>query len=452
VGNTTERTPEEKARIIDSALPGSLQCVPPLYPPPDMSVIQGFTNRLTASPGEPIEFKVSTPMENYDVRFYRMGKRSQEIEGINRLKGSLKSLTALPWEGCQWETDFEWMVPTGTPPAFYSAELSDASGSFHIPFVVKPSADKRSRVAVLASTNTWNAYNGWGGSSTYCADQPRVTSLDRPMDSARPAAKGRSHLVRGEGWILDWLQDAGYQPDLYGDLDLHQGWDWLREYPVLVISTHSEYWTLQMRDHLDAYLQAGGNLLYLSGNGLYWKVTFDDDLRVMEVCRDGRAHEQTGEKGGLWRNLGRTEHSVIGVGFIAEGYMTYAPYRTLKPDHWVFEGLDLQKNDLIGTEGLLGDGASGWEMDQVVPDWSPSNIEILAEGINPSDPMKAGLDARYPDPNYNWDGKGGAHMTYYVHPGGGGVFSAGSISFGASLAVDKGIQTIVSNVLNKFLD
>ena len=271
------------------------------------------------------------------------------------------------------------------------------------------------------------------------------------MSSCRPAGKGRSHLVRAENWILDWLQDAGYQPDLYGDLDLHTGWDWLKNYPALVISTHSEYWTLQMRDNLDAYLNAGGNLLYLSGNGLYWKVTFDEALRVMEVCRDGRPHSQTGEKGGLWRDLGRPEHSVTGVGFVADGYMTYAPYRAVKPNHWIFEGLDLQQNDLIGKEGLHGDGASGWELDRVVPEWSPSNIEILAEGLNPADKMGPGIDAVYPDPNYNWDGKGGAHMTYYTHPGGGGVFSAGSISFGASLAVDPQIQKIGSNVLKRFL-
>ncbi len=445
------RTPEEKARVISSALPGSLPCVPPLYPPPDMDLIQGFTSKLTASPGESIEFKVSSA-NDYDVKFTRIGITTREIDRLSGLRGSIKPLENLPWEGCAWDTDFSWTVPAGTPSTFYTAELVDTQGSsFHIPFAVKPSGNKRSKVAVLASTNTWNAYNGWGGSSSYCAEQPRVTSLDRPMTSCLPAGEGRSHLIRGEGWILDWLNNTGFEHDLYGDLDLHSSWDWLSAYPVLIISTHSEYWTLQMRDHLDAYLQAGGNLLYLSGNGLFWKVTFDDDLRVMEVCRDGRAHTQTGENGGLWRDLGRPEHSVTGVGYVREGYMTYAPYRVIKPDHWIFDGLELVKNDLVGSEGLHGDGASGWEMDQVDMEWSPSNIEIIAEGINPADYMEPGFDAKFPDPNYNWDSKGGAHLTYYTHPGGGGIFSAGSISFGASLAADRQLQTMVSNVLNRFL-
>jgi hypothetical protein len=38
-------------------------------------------------------------------------------------------------------------------------------------------------------------------------------------------------------------------------------------------------------------------------------------------------------------------------------------------------------------------------------------------------------------------------MTYYEHSQGGFVFSAGSITFGGSLVVDKKIQTIVRNAL-----
>jgi len=30
---------------------------------------------------------------------------------------------------------------------------------------------------------------------------------------------GILHLARAELWILSWLEDAGYQPDVYTDLD-----------------------------------------------------------------------------------------------------------------------------------------------------------------------------------------------------------------------------------------
>jgi hypothetical protein len=41
-------------------------------------------------------------------------------------------------------------------------------------------------------------------------------------------------------------------------------------------------------------------------------------------------------------------------------------------------------------------------------------------------------------------------MIYYDHPGGGGVFSVGSITLGGSLAVDADLSKMVNNVLNEF--
>ena len=106
--------------------------------------------------------------------------------------------------------------------------------------------------------------------------------------------------------------------------------------------------------------------------------------------------------------------------------MTFSPYRVDTASHWVFEGLGLKNGDLIGEKGINGGAASGWEADQVRDEWSPENITVLARGINPLDFMPDGESAVYPDEAYDWDGSGGAHMTYYDHPGGGGVFSVGS--------------------------
>ena len=69
------------------------------------------------------------------------------------------------------------------------------------------------------------------------------------------------------------------------------------------------------------------------------------------------------------------------------------------------------------------------------------NITVLARGINPLDFMPGwGIGGLSWTRAYDWDGSGGAHMTYYDHPGGGGVFSVGSIAFGGSLVVDGFLQ------------
>jgi N,N-dimethylformamidase len=427
--------------------------VPPIFAPPDVTTMQGYTSRLSGAPEDNIAFRMSTVADSYTVTFRKLGKRGGPVDVLENVKGRLQFAPERAWEtGCDWLTDFFWVIPEDAPSGMYSAECVDSKGSrFNIPFIVKPRFDKRNKIACLGSTNTWNAYNGWGGMSAYSEPQPRTLSLDRPMPVANPEGEGRNHLVRAEMWVLDWMAESGYSVDVYSDIDLHRGWDWLEEYSALVVSTHSEYWTEPMRDHLDAYLDSGGSLLYLSGNGMYWKVTYDPTCRVMEIRKDGKPHYQTGEEGGLWRNLGRPEHNVLGVGYARPGYMTFAPYRIEDPSHWIFEGLGLKEGDLIGGEGINGGAASGWEADQVREGWSPANMAVLAKGINPVDYMPPGTSIVYPEPNYEWDGSGGAHMTYYDHPGGGGVFSVGSIAFGGSLVVDEQIQGVVGNVLDRFL-
>ena len=62
------------------------------------------------------------------------------------------------------------------------------------------------------------------------------------------------------------------------------------------------------------------------------------------------------------------------------------------------------------------------------------NLQILARGIN-NGPVN----------------NEGAEITYYDTPGGGFVFSVGSLTFGGSLVVDGQLQAIVRNVLDECL-
>src|SRR5207249_1160449 len=137
-------------------------------------------------------------------------------------------------------------------------------------------------------------------------------------------------------------------------------------------------------------------------------------------------------KGGLWRNLGRPEAAVLGVRYTGYGYPYSGPFLIQTVAHWAFDGTGLAIGDKIGKVGLnlfryydsggehtiSGGGASGWEMDYIDPQYSPSNIVLLARNVV------------YDATNFPWQG---GEITYYDHPGGGGVFAAGSINFGGGL-------------------
>ncbi len=75
-------------------------------------------------------------------------------------------------------------------------------------------------------------------------------------------------------------------------------------------------------------------------------------------------------------------------------------------------------------------GASGHETDKISAS-SPPETVLLAKGAQPDD--------------------GGAELVYYETPSGGAVFSAGSISYPASLLVDGPLSRITANVITRFL-
>ena len=50
--------------------------------------------------------------------------------------------------------------------------------------------------------------------------------------------------------------------------------DLLSAHEVVVIAGHSEYWSVQMFENLKRYVEAGGNVLMMSGNSMYWRSDF----------------------------------------------------------------------------------------------------------------------------------------------------------------------------------
>ena len=95
-----------------------------------------------------------------------------------------------------------------------------------------------------------------------------------------------------------------------------------------------------MLDALADWLDAGGRLMYMGGNGFYWRIAYcPDNPAIIEVRRaeDGtRAwiaepgeyyHAFTGEYGGLWRRIGRPPNQLVGIGFAAQGFDGGTHYR-----------------------------------------------------------------------------------------------------------------------------
>jgi hypothetical protein len=360
--------------------------------------------------------------------------------------------------GYGWRTSFSLTVPADWRSGLYAAHCRDERGAeFHAVYVVKPATSATGDFALIANSNTWNAYNSEGRSQYGDPYNTPLLSFLRPNRAISPVAGHLheavatpptdriNHLVVAETWMLGWLQRSGYKVDVYADVDLHRGITDLASYKGLILSTHPEYWSDDMFGALEDYLRAGGHLLYLAGNGLWERVEFDADFTRL-VFRRGHGRYPRD----LFRDQTppRPERALVGVAFEWDSFgapstyytgnqaLSYAPFEVERAGHRFFQGTGLKDGDLIGAVGFNG-AASGWEMDSSTarPSGSPPpNLQVLARGTN------TGLPNGY-----------SGHITYHDTAAGGWVFAAGSLSFGGSLVVDPHLQRIVRNALDECL-
>jgi hypothetical protein len=454
-----------------------------------MALMQGFCAPLNADPGQRIEFRTSTTADSYTVTFLRFRNANpDEVEaediwnGRELIEEPLRDSFVLPGlnqrphapdESCvDWPRVFMLDVPEDWTSGMYAAKCVDDEGAlFYIFFIVNPHPDRRKKILVLSNTNTWNAYNDMGGYSRYETSsqsrapgaasynftyyRPNANLFDPSVHDGEqsPLSPWRAaewnvpyqskHLARAEMWFLNWLE-GHHEFDLTTDLDWHFGVADVASYKLVILHTHPEYWTQEMVDNLQAYLDAGGNLIYLGGNGIYEKVdlTLTDDDLFMTVFGDDQHREPS-----LFRNIGRPESLILGI--------KYGPFnRDAANPYIVFDDrtgeLHPFLQNLIKPDGTLlvvGDsvGEVGW------------NIPLFADSLEHG--AASGIEMDVIDNNSKPDGlrtlgiakDGNSHMTYYDHQGGGFVFSIGSVRVCGSLAIDGVLQQIVLRAIDTAL-
>jgi N,N-dimethylformamidase len=443
--------------------------------------------------GDPTELRIHA-IDQYQLTLWRYGLKKEFVKMISWFDehGPQANRQILPdgdftQTGAQWNLAGYSAPPIVTAPErsglYYFWARTPSGSAFSFPLVVAPASPK-AKIAVLASTNTWNAYNNFGGRSNYVnADhlppRPVVNSrqdLDRYQDSTpfgtwkaqddeylplsfdRPEphnnlfdnpnptdpVQGRVQcgVAPGEWRLYAWLEREGFEYDLYAEAQLHNGQLTLDAYSVLIISVHPEYWTREMYLLVkDWVFKRGGRLMYLGGNGLNCEVTLSNDgqmrclTHVNSVAGELGGHSEDGAveyESRMHRTL-ESEANLLGVVCTVTGIMTAAPYRVVDSSHWIFEDTALKNGDLFGQETLherIPGGASGHETDKRSIS-SPANTKLLAKGINP--------------------GNGGSEIAIHEPDGGGAVFSVGSITWVAALFPDESVSRITKNVLTKFL-
>lgn len=416
-----------------------------------------------------------------------------------------------------WDADLEIELPTDASRGVYAARLEGSGCVDHVPFfVTDPAAAPSARIALLLPTLTYLAYAneheivsnppsytaftgleaseaqlGWrdalavdlGLLSLYDVHRDGSTvvhaSTRRPLLNLRPDYRwpliDGPHGLSVDVALMGWLDDCGLEFDVLCDHDLDAGGAAaLAPYRVLVTGGHPEYWTAAMLDAAETYLDAGGRLAYLGGNGFYWVAGIDPELRHRMEVRRGFAGSRpsssapgeawlasTGEEGGLWRHRGRAPNRLTGVGFGAMGGGPGLPYRRTEAGRdqryaFVFDGV---QGEEVGDQGAILGGAAAYEMDRADASLgTPDDAVVIATADGFPElyfPVIEDFTSSNPEMTDPGSAQVRADMVLVPRGRGGAVFSAGSAAWCGSVTAGgdgNSAARVTENVLRRFVE
>lgn len=339
-----------------------------------------YTNRVSVRPRERFAIHASSPNGPCRLEIARVGATREIVTIIEDIAVSDHPTPKnADTNGCGWPVAAT--IEAGDwQSGYYDLRLVDAAdGAWHHFICVQPAA-QQSRALLVLATNTYNAYNYWGGASAYC-DVASLMSGHKPLAEAMEGAIGvlstqrpfpqmivaapddvprlvnmRPRGFEEEPWAADphwrlrpqmtpydgsagylnkwehrfvaWAEGQGIALDFATDRDVEIEEALLDGYAAVLLVGHSEYWSGGQRNAIERYVDGGGNLAILSGNTAFWKVRFEDEGRTF-VCHKWRGFEADPVAAAypeqathLWshRAFARPEAEITGLSFIYGGY------------------------------------------------------------------------------------------------------------------------------------
>ena len=416
----------------------------------------------------------------------------------------------------KWDTDFKFKIPNNMPSGIYVMKIEGEGYEDSMPFFLAPKIKKiKNKICVLISTFTYSIYGNHArvdfeenwlkrikewcaypynpvkfkeyGLSTYNyhSDGSGIchASHRRPLFNLRPGyitfggsntpCSGLRHF-QADSHLISWLHNKKLDYDIVTDEQLHDdGYKAIKKYKTLITGSHPEYHTKETLDALRDFRDNGGSLNYLGGNGFYWRIAVHKENKsLLEIRRPeggirawaskpGESYNAfDGTYGGLWRRSGRAPQELVGIGFTAQGNFYGHPYERKCFDSkfdWIFEGI---KDNKIGDFGFSGNGAAGFELDHIDSDLtSKKDIILLAQSKASKDPKENFILVPESQLTHLSNIKHlpeeeilQADMVYFTVPGGGSVFSTGSITFCGSLPwnnFDNNVSKLLENIIKK---
>lgn len=425
------------------------------FPEPGDNEAWTYTTEFTYAPGDEVEFHTHCSAAQYSLEVIRDGATMTSTYTAEGIQGeAFETPIDCSQSGCGWPVTHRWKIPHEVCSGGYLVltKTQNRAGETieHQHFFAIRSANpgQKSSILFVLSTMTWMAYNNWGGSNHYegNVNGPDENAMSPILSSQRPWAKGQVWLPIGApriptekapeigaipryaslewaylngyskyyaaaGWasfdrhFAVWAESNGYTLEYATQHDLHFRPELLQHYKCVVIVGHDEYWTAEMRDTIDSYVEKGGNIARFAANFI-WQVRLEETGQI-QTCYKYLAQENdpvmnTAEQRRLttaWQSPlvnrpGASTFGLNGFGCVYAGFGGWNPrnsggYVAYRNNHWVFDGTDLYFGDTFGADAKI----FGYEVDGVdfimrnglpyptYKDGAPESLEILAMNV-----------------------------------------------------------------------
>jgi hypothetical protein len=347
------------AIVLENGKQGTARAV---WDAPASDQIEGFATNFSVNRGGAVSFKINLNVPQgatapYRIEIYRLGyyggAGATLVTTLNGLTGTRQPEPVSDVRGLNdagnWSTSATWTTPSDAVSGVYLAKLArtDNGATNQIPFIVRTTAARatyccRPPTPPGMPITAGPGRNGQVGASLYGGfDQPDdiapdqaplgqdrayAVSYNRPFitrDGGGTFAGPQDYLFGADYAAIFWLEKNGYDVAYISGVDTDRlGVSNLTAHKAFISVGHDEYWSGGQRANVEAALAAGVNLLFWSGNEVYWKTRWEGSIvdgaphRTMVCYKETKANyslaaqavdyanlDPSGEWTGTWRDL-----------------------------------------------------------------------------------------------------------------------------------------------------
>ncbi|PIW70823.1 MAG: hypothetical protein COW08_00195, partial [Ignavibacteriales bacterium CG12_big_fil_rev_8_21_14_0_65_30_8] len=223
----------------------------------------GFVDKISVAQGDILTFYISSSVPKFVLKFYKLENTQIFKTESDSVSGIVQSVSSTAYvDGVNWSPTLQFQIPLNWETGIYRAQYPITSNPDIIAaiiFIVKEdNPGSFSKTLYILSTNTWNAYNNFGGKSIYefnSTDNVRSfkVSFHRPFARDLGIFGAPDYYVYANK-LINWATNNNILLEMASMYDLDANPNLLDNYDILFLAGHNEYWSMDERIQVENFV------------------------------------------------------------------------------------------------------------------------------------------------------------------------------------------------------